>query len=371
MTFSAFDTACMSRALQLARQGWYTTQPNPRVGCVIARDGRVVGEGFHRRAGEPHAEINALAAAGEGARGGVVYVTLEPCNHRGRTGPCSQALIAAGVAEVVYAMADPHRVASGGIGALEQAGIRVRGPLLEAQAAALNPGFVKRCHLGLPRVTVKLAMSLDGRTAMASGESQWITGAAARRDVQLLRAASSAIITGSGTVLADNPALTVRAAELPLANAAAVAARQPLRVIVDSGLRTPVDARLVTEGGEVLIATAVAADNLRSDYPPRVSQLSLAGDGGKVDLRGLLAELARRECNEVLVEAGPQLAGAMLAAGLVDLLVVYMAAKLMGSKGRPLLELPLDTMAQSLPLRIDDIRALGGDWRISAIPENS
>src|SRR5690554_5182799 len=245
----------MAMALGLARRGWYTARPNPRVGCVIARDGRVVAEGYHHRAGEPHAEINALAAAGASARGATAYVTLEPCNHQGRTGPCSQALIAAGISELVYAMADPHRAASGGLDSLRAAGVAVRGPLLEAEARALNPGFIKRCESGLPRVTVKLAMSVDGRTAMASGESQWITGPAARRDVQRLRAASDAVITGVGTVLRDDPALTVRAGELGLDNGEDIARQPPLRVIVDSALRTPAAARLLQLPGPVLIAT--------------------------------------------------------------------------------------------------------------------
>ncbi len=367
--FTVFDRQCMARAIRLARRGWYTARPNPRVGCVIARNGEVVGEGYHHRAGEPHAEVNALAAAGEQARGGTAYVSLEPCNHSGRTGPCSLALVEAGVGEVVYGMADPHRAASGGIESLRQAGVTVRGPLLEEEALALNPGFAKRCRTGLPRVTVKLAMSLDGRTAMASGESQWITGPAARRDVQRLRAASDAVITGIGTVLRDDPALTVREDELGLANGAEIAAHQPLRVVVDSGLRTPPGARLLQLPGAVLIAvpgTPPAADFSAAANPPEI--LSLPGDGGRVDLQALLGELARRECSEVLVEAGAELAGAFAAAGLVDQLVVYMAPRLMGSNARPLLTLPLEAMGQSIPLTIAEIRAVGQDWRITAVP---
>jgi diaminohydroxyphosphoribosylaminopyrimidine deaminase/5-amino-6-(5-phosphoribosylamino)uracil reductase len=364
--FTAFDTACMARALQLARRGWYSARPNPRVGCVIAKNGQVVGEGFHRRAGEAHAEVNALQAAGSQARGGTAYVTLEPCNHQGRTGPCSQALLAAGIAEVVYAMADPHGLAAGGIETLKNAGVVVRGPLLESEALRLNEGFSKRCQTGLPFVTLKLAMSLDGRTAMANGESQWITGVAARRDVQKLRAQSGAIITGIGTVLADNPAMTVREAMLPLENAAEVAALQPLRVIVDSQLRTALNANILNPPGAVLIA---CGQYQHRDYPNNVEVLTLPADDGRVDLAALLKHLGQLHCNDVLVEAGSQLCGAFVQAGLVDRLMIYMAAKLMGSRAQPLLALPFDTMAESLPLRIDDMRKVGDDWRITASVE--
>jgi len=367
--FSTFDRHCMAMALGLARRGWYTARPNPRVGCVIARDGRVVAEGYHHRAGEPHAEINALAVAGASARGATAYVTLEPCNHQGRTGPCSQALIAAGISELVYAMADPHRAASGGLDSLRAVGVAVRGPLLEAEARALNPGFIKRCESGLPRVTVKLAMSVDGRTAMASGESQWITGPAARRDVQRLRAASDAVITGVGTVLRDDPALTVRAGELGLDNGEDIARQPPLRVIVDSALRTPAAARLLQLPGPVLIATRYADRQVDFSGAPNAPELQAFGAAaGGVDLTALLRELARRECSEVLVEAGAELAGAFVAAGLADRLVVYMAPKLMGSNARPLLTLPLDAMGDSIGLTITEICAVGDDWRITAVP---
>lgn len=374
-SYSLFERECMARAIQLARRGWYTARPNPRVGCVIAREGVIVGEGYHYRAGEPHAEVNALQAAGENARGAVAFVTLEPCNHRGRTGPCAQALLDAGVSAVVYGMADPHRAASGGLETLRAAGVTVRGPLLESEARALNPGFIKRCETGLPRVTVKLAMSLDGRTAMASGESQWITGPAARRDVQRLRAASDAVISGIGTVLQDNPALTVRAAELGLGNADEIAALQPLRVVLDSALRTPPDSRLLQQPGPVLIATssaAAAVDFSAASTVPEIMVFSarqaLGRANGCIDLDAVLRELAHRECSEVLVESGSALAGAFIAAGLVDQLVIYVAAKLMGSRACPLLDLPLDTMAESLPLTIREICAVGNDWRITAEP---
>jgi diaminohydroxyphosphoribosylaminopyrimidine deaminase/5-amino-6-(5-phosphoribosylamino)uracil reductase len=337
---------------------------------VIASGETVVGEGFHRKAGEPHAEINALRQAGPQARGATAYVTLEPCNHQGKTGPCASALIEAGVAEVVYGMADPHAVASGGIATLQGAGIHVRGPLMEAEARTLNPGFIKRCQSGLPRVTVKLAMSLDGRTAMASGESQWITSPAARRDVQRLRAESDAIITGIGTVLRDDPALTVRPAELGLPGADEIARRQPLRVVVDSKLRLSATAKLLKERGSVLVATCEnALKGPVSTFPDRVAIVA-CGRGGQVDLKQLLVELADRHCNDILVEAGAELCGAFMAAGLVDRLIVYMAPKLMGSEARPLLALPFAAMAEALELTITDSRAIGTDWRLTAQVNN-
>lgn len=253
MTVSDLDSGYMQRALTLAERGLYTTDPNPRVGCLIVRDGKVVGEGWHLRAGEPHAERHALTMAGDAARGATCYVTLEPCSHTGRTGPCADALIAAGIIRVVAAMQDPNPLVAGqGLAKLRAAGISVECGLLEEQARALNPGFIKRMQTGLPLVRIKLAMSLDGRTAMASGESKWITGAAARRQVQRLRARSSAIVTGIGTVLADDPALTVRV-EDGLANDYPGAVRQPLRVVLDRKLRLPLDAKLLSEDGDVLV----------------------------------------------------------------------------------------------------------------------
>lgn len=373
------DTQYMVRAIQLAKKGWYTARPNPRVGCVIVNDGTVVGEGWHHRAGQAHAEANALAQAGERARGATAYVSLEPCNHQGRTPPCTTALIAAGITRVVYGLADPHATASGGVAQLEAAGITVVGPLLESEALALNPGFVRRCKTGLPRVTLKMAASLDGRSAMASGESQWITGPAARRDVQRLRAQSCAIVTGIGTVLRDNPALTVRAAELDIENGtgdvAEIAAQQPLRVIVDSRLRTTGDLKILQPPGAALIATALEdaqrekfyAEQL-ADRRDNVEMYSCSDAQGKVDLHALLLALADRECNEVLVEAGSKLAGVFLQQQLVDEIVVYMAAKLMGSDGMPMATLALNTMSEALELDITDIRAVGKDWRITAVP---
>ncbi len=357
------DVSLMARAVELAARGCYTTMPNPSVGCVIAHGDQVVGEGWHRRAGEAHAEVNALAVAGELARGATAYVTLEPCSHQGRTPPCANALIKAGVSRVVYGMQDPNPNVSGrGLEALRQAGISVDGPVLEAEAMTLNPGFIKRQRLGLPWVRVKLAMSLDGRTAMASGESQWITGSAARSDVQRLRARSSAIITGVGTVLLDNPALTVRPTELNLENAADIARDQPLRVVVDSKLRTPRDAQLLTDGGDTLVASA------QRGQLPGAEVVVLDNGKGQVDLKGLLKVLATSECNEVLVEAGAKLAGAFIAAGLADELIIYMAPKLLGSLARPLLALPLENMSEAVSVKIVDIQPVGDDWRITAHP---
>lgn len=377
------ETRHMVRAIQLARKGWYTARPNPRVGCVIVNRGAVVGEGWHQRAGQAHAEVAALSAAGTQARGGDAYVSLEPCNHQGRTPACSVALIEAGVRRVIYGVRDPHRVAAGGLEVLEQAGIEVLGPVLESEARALNPGFFAQCERGLPRVTLKIAASLDGRTAMASGESQWITGPEARRDVQRLRAENAAIITGVGTVLQDNPALTVRTSEFLPAGVDSELLAQPLRVIVDSSLRTTPDLRILQGAGEVLIATAVPESSiaevgmqLRDSSAARAEALDIISlgrdctDGGvgkqKVDLHALLKELGRRQRHDVLVEAGAKLAGAFLNAGLVDELVLYMAPKLMGSDGWPMAALPFAQMSQAIALNITDIRAVGKDWRITA-----
>lgn len=357
----AGDEHYMARAIELARRGWYTARPNPRVGCVIVKNDRVVGEGWHQRAGEPHAEANALQMAGAAASGATAYVSLEPCNHQGRTPPCAGALIEAGVSRVVYAVEDPHKDARGGLETLTEAGIEVCGPLLEAEARAVNAGFLQCIATGRPRVTLKVAASLDGRTAMASGESQWITGPQARSDVQRLRAQSGAIITGIGTVLQDDPALTVRAEQLDLPNAEAVARSQPLRVIVDSRFRVREGLKILQTPGEVLIATAEPGASLAG-----IETLTIPNSEGKVALPALLDELGARHCNDVLVEAGARLAGAFVREGLVDELIVYLAPKLLGSRAMPMLELSFDKMAQALDLRITDIRALGNDWRVTA-----
>lgn len=362
---SVVDQAMMAKAVKLAARGQYTCMPNPMVGCVIA-DGDVVVEGWHQKAGEAHAEVNALQHAGDLAQGATAYVSLEPCSHYGRTPPCAGALITAGVSRVVYGMTDPNpRVAGQGLEKLRQAGITVDGPILETEARQLNKGFIKRQEQGLPWVTIKLAMSLDGRTAMESGESQWITGAAARQDVQRLRAKSCAIVTGIGTVLHDDPSLTVRADELGFENteAAKVAARQPLRVVVDSELKISADAKVLSSNGSVLLATAKDCSD-RQD----VEIVSLPDKSGQVNLLALVKLLAEKECNNVLVEAGAELAGAFLQAGLVDELVIYMAPKLLGSSARPLLSLPFDCMDQQVGLDITDIRKVGDDIRITATP---
>jgi len=354
----------MARAITLGRRGLYTTSPNPSVGCVIVKDGCIVGEGWTAPAGGPHAEINALRAAGKKARSATAYVTLEPCSHHGKTPPCAEALVEAGIGRVVYGMTDPNPQVSGrGLDCLRNANIDVVGPVMSGQCEALYPGFCKRMRTGMPRVTIKLAMSVDGRTAMASGESQWITGAAARQDVQRMRASSCAIITGIGTVLHDDPSMTVRAEELgdSMANQQALI-RQPLRVVVDSKGQLPSAAKIITLPGNVLVVTC-------GEQRLAVDSISLPTETGKVDLLALLKELGRRECNDVLVEAGSKLAGAFIEQGLVDELVIYMAPKLLGSNARPLLSLPLDHMAEQVALDIQDIRMVGDDIRITAKPK--
>jgi len=369
--WSAADRSWMSRALMLAERGLYTTEPNPRVGCVLVVDGEVVGEGWHVRAGEGHAEVNALAQAGERARGATAYVTLEPCSHFGKTPPCADALIKAGVARMVAAMQDPNpQVAGNGLQRLREAGIEVECGLLEDQARALNPGFIKRMQQGLPWVRVKLAMSLDGRTAMASGESKWITGPAARADVQRLRARSGAVVSGADSVLLDDSALTVRASELglPPDEAAAAAERQPLRVLIDSLRRVPLEQRFFREAGPTLVIST-SAEQAADDYLAVGSELlAVPGADGKVDLHAVLRTLAERGCNEVLVEAGAGLSGAFWRAGLVGELIVYMAPRLLGSQARPLMQLPFESMSEAMDVAVTDMRAIGQDWRITARP---
>lgn len=367
---AANDARHMARALELARKGMYSTHPNPRVGCVIVRDGETVGEGWHVQAGGPHAEVHALRQAGDRARGATAYVTLEPCSHHGRTPPCADALVAAGVARVVVAMQDPNpQVAGQGLERLRQAGIAVTCPLLATEARALNPGFLKRMEHGQPYIRVKLAMSLDGRTAMASGESQWITGPAARSAVQRLRAQSSAVLTGADSVIADGARMTVRAAELGLdAETVELATRRtPLRILIDGRLRVPLDAPFFQAGPALVVTCADAAAH------PQYAQgghelLSLRGDDGQVDLPKLSIELARRGINEVLVEAGASLAGAFAKQGLVDEYQLFIAAKFMGSTARPLLDWPLERMSEAAPLQIIEMTAVGDDWRVIAVP---
>lgn len=360
--FTQHDIEMMRRALCLAEKGIYTTDPNPRVGCVLLNDGVIVGEGWHVVAGGPHAEIVALQQAGDKARGATAYVTLEPCCHHGKTPPCSDALIAAGVARVVVAMEDPNPLVAGkGLQQLQQAGIVTACGLLQAQAEALNPGFVQRMRIGRPYIRCKLAMSLDGRTAMASGESQWITGPAAREDVHRLRARSSAIMSGIGTVLKDDPSLTVR-----LEGNAAV--RQPLRIVLDPHLSTPENARFLQQPGESLIVTACSEGAVQERLRQAGAEVVCLPNGhDAVDLIALMQLLAERGINEILMETGAILSGALLHAGIIDELIVYMAPKLMGDKARGLFHTPgLDLLADAVELDIRDIRAVGDDWRITA-----
>lgn len=354
----------MARAINLAKQGLYSTDPNPRVGCVIVKDGQIIGEGFHRKAGEGHAEVNALLQAGEAAQDATAYITLEPCSHFGRTPPCCDGLIKAGIRSVVCAMVDPNPQVSGsGFARLMAAGIDVTIGILEAQARALNPGFIKRMQTGMPYVRLKLACSLDGRTAMQSGESQWITGPAARSDVQRLRAQSSAIVTGIESILQDDSALTVRACELNFDDpelADFVASRQPLRVVLDTHGRIPKEAKVLKLPGQALVAVkhGVQLNN-------GCEVLALDSTEYGLDLVGLLKELAYRNCNEILVETGATLAGQFVAQGLVDEMLIYMAPCLLGSDARPLLNLPIHTMADKYLLRIVDTRMVGDDMRMS------
>lgn len=363
MTFSAGDHAMMARALRLAARACCWARPNPHVGCVLVREGIVVGEGFTQPAGGDHAEVVALRAAGDAARGATAYVTLEPCAHHGRTPPCAEALVAAGVTRVIAAIEDPNpRVAGAGIERLREAGVDVALGLLAAQAERQLAGFLARHRRGRGRLRIKLAMSLDGRSAMASGESQWITGPAARRDVQRLRAGSCAIVTGSGTVLTDDCALTVRDDDLPGA-LLPEPARRALRVVLDSRLRTPPSARVLAGDQPVLLVHDRAAPVPRElDALPR---LPLEGRSGALPLGPLLDALAERACNEILLESGPTLAGHVLREGLADELIVYVAPILMGSRARPLLELPIDRMADALKLELTDRRQLGADLRLT------
>lgn len=361
MTTSAADARFMARALQLARRGMYTTDPNPRVGCVIVKDGKIIGEGWHERAGEPHAEVNALNQAGKiQAHGAGVYLTLEPCCHQGRTPPCTQALIKAGVTRVVAAMRDPNpQVAGKGVKELESHGIRVNVGLMENEAETLNPGFVSRMKRGRPYIRVKLAASADGRTAMANGESKWITSEAARADVQKWRARSSAILTGVSTVLADDPSLNVRDIKT---------GRQPLRVVVDSLLRMPATARMLRIEGKTLVVTASQDAGLTEKLKKAGAEIADMPTPQKtVDLGTLMKHLAWLEMNEVLVEAGATLCGALLRANLVDELVLYYAPHIMGNNERGMFALPpLARMVDRVNLEIKDVRPIGKDWRVIA-----
>ncbi len=354
------DRRFMARALQLAERGLTTTDPNPCVGCVLVVDGTIVGEGWHQVAGEGHAEVNALRAAGAAAKGATAYVTLEPCCHQGRTGACTEALHNAGIARVVYAVDDPNPKVAGRGGAwLAAQGIEVTSDVLAAEAREINAGFWSRMQRGTPRVISKIAASMDGRTALANGQSNWITGEAARLDVQRLRARSSAVVTGVGTVIADDPSLNVRAEQY-------AGAKQPLRVIVDSNLNTPAAAKTLTLDGDVLIIAV-------EDYAERRAALEAAGaevvvvsgDDCRVNLPEMLKLLGQREINDVMLEAGPRLNGSFLQQGLIDELIVYQAAHVLGSDARGMFAIPeLTDMSQRLPLSLHEVRRVGDDVRL-------
>lgn len=350
----------MLRALELAARGRYSNHPNPRVGCVIVQGERIVGEGWHRKWGEPHAEAHALAAAGEAARGATVYVTLEPHCYHGRTPPCTDALIRAGVKRVLCATLDVSpKVSGAGLRQLQAAGIEVQCGLLEAEARALNAGFEKRTLQGVPRVILKLAASLDGRVALANGVSQWITGAAARADVQRLRAEASAVLTGIGTVLADDPRLTVRDPQLDLAG------RQPLRVVLDSHLRLPLEARMLAEPGATHVFTCDAGNRADALRARGATVHAVAAGAGGVDLTAVLRELAQQGCNDVLVEAGPCLAGRFFQQGCVDEFVLYLAPLLLGPQAQAMLQLPLLQQLQAAPrLQLQCSEQIGQDLKL-------
>ena len=367
----SLDTAMMARAVQLAWRGRYSTHPNPRVGCVIARGDRVLGEGWHERTGEAHAEIRALSQAGPQARGATAYVTLEPCSHFGRTPPCAKALVEAGVAHVHAATEDPNPSVSGrGLAMLREAGVKVTLGLLADEAMRLNPGFMKRMNTGRPFVRLKMAASLDGRTAMASGESQWITGAQARQDVQRLRAISDAILTGVGTVLADNPSLTVRREELGEIGDATEPSRQPLRVIADRDARTPANSTIL-RGGNVQVFCASPTLDTAPAQDLAALGISVSGVAWKdngIDVCELLDSLGELGINELLVEAGPTLAGTFINERLVDELWLYQAPVFLGSTGKPTAYLPLDSMADKVQWKVLDRRQVGADQRLILAP---
>ncbi len=367
------DEYYMARAISLAKKGWYSTHPNPRVGCVIVREQSIIAEGWHQYAGQGHAEVNALAQLNDQAEAATAYVTLEPCSHFGKTPPCSDALIKAGIKRVVIGMVDPNPLVSGkGVQRLQENGLEVLSGVLESEARALNLGFIQRMSEQRPRIRCKMAMSLDGRTAMASGESQWITGAEAREDVQRLRAESSVVLTGIGTVLADDPAMNVRSAQYIDSQ------RQPDRLVLDSHLRMSPQAKMLALAGNTHI---VMADLHKTEKQGEIQALQAKGatihflqqalekkaSGPALPLSAVMQLMNTLQYNEVLLEAGATLTGAMLQAGFVDELIIYMAPNLMGSEARGLFNLPgLDSMKQRIDLQIEDIRSVGRDFRITA-----
>lgn len=363
------DQYFMAQAIRLARKGWYTTFPNPRVGCVLTKNNHVIAEGWHKKAGGGHAEVNALAEIDD-ASGATAYVTLEPCSHQGKTPPCADALINAGVSRVVIAMEDPNPLVAGnGIKKMLAAGIDVTCGVLEVEARTLNTGFISRMEHSRPFIRCKLAMSLDGRTGMQSGESQWITGSSARTQVQRIRAASSAIITGISSIIYDDSSLTVRSDQLNLPQGEEICQRQPLRVVLDSQLRTPLTAKILRQPGETVIAFCQADPvKLAEIKALGVTCVRLPADPtGRVALAPLMEYLHDRECNDVLLETGATLAGAFAQAGLIDELIIFMAPTLLGHGARGLLNLPgIDKMADQIPLELKDCRLVGSDLMLTA-----
>ena len=370
--FEANNFTFMARAIRLAKKGLYTTSPNPRVGCVIVKDNNIIGEGYHQKSGQPHAEINALRSIQSGsANTATAYVTLEPCSHTGKTPPCANALIDAQISRVVIAMQDPNPNVSGqGIQRLRDAGIEVQVGILEKQARLLNLGFIKRMEQGEPWVRIKLAMSLDGRTAMASGESQWITGSDARQDVQQLRARADAILTGSGTVVADDPSLNIRITPNELNLDKGLKYEQPLRVVLDSELQISTQAKMFSLEGDVRVYTCV--DNkqkLHALNKVGADVVLMKNRNNRLPLKSVLQDLANQQINEVHVEAGATLCGALLQEKLVDEIIIYMAPSIMGSNARGLFNLPeLEQLKDKIDLKILDISAVGDDWRLSIVP---
>ena len=372
--FSKTDHQMMARAIQLAKRGEYTTAPNPNVGCVISdNQGVILGEGWHIKAGTPHAEVHALKQVGNLAKGATAYVTLEPCSHYGRTPPCADSLIAAGVTRVVAAMVDPNPLVSGnGLRKLQQAGIKTEHGLLQAGAEQLNRGFVKRMRTGKPWITVKLAASLDGKTALGNGLSQWITGPLARQDVQRHRARSCAILSGSGTVIADNPMLNVRYSELNLADAmlAQKDLRQPLRVLLDGRNQLPPSLRCLQPiennlAGNVLLVNGRPSEH---QFEKHVSQWQAPFNGNKLDLEKVITKLGEMQLNHVWVEAGAKLAGALLQNNLIDELILYQAPKLIGGAGQNLFDtMPIEVMEKVIDLSWTDIRQVGDDLKMTAL----
>lgn len=365
------DHIYMARAFELAKKGRFTTSPNPNVGCVIVRDGEIVGEGYHQKAGEPHAEVHALRMAGDKAKGATAYVTLEPCSHHGRTPPCAEALINAGITRVVAAMQDPNpQVAGRGLFMLSQAGIETASNILLEEAEALNRGFLKRMRTAFPYIQLKLAASLDGKTALANGESKWITSPAARKDVQVLRAQASAILSTSNTVLADDPALTVRWNELPAdvqAQYPEEKLRQPIRIVLDRHNRVKPEHKVTQLEGECWLIRPTP--DTAETWQGNVEQLAIPADDNGIDLVILMMQLAKRNVNSIWVEAGAKLAGSLLKLGLADELIVYIAPKLLGDTARGLVSLPeLSALSDAPQFEFTDVEKVGNDLRVRLRP---